>query len=84
MVNDQFIPTDANLRHHLRETLVLLGCRVDVANLLEKSLDAEPTQADMHLVENYNIELFASMKLRLANLTKLKLRIAETGKSESI
>jgi hypothetical protein len=65
---------DSEFRHHLRDTLLLLGGSRKVADLLRKSNDLALGQADVRMLRAYNLELITATKERLANLNKLGIR----------
>jgi hypothetical protein len=64
---------DFELRHNLRDTILLLGGKQEIAHLLKKSQDGLVTEADVETLRSYNIELFTETKLRLASLNQLRL-----------
>ncbi len=64
---------DFDFRHHLYDTIVLLGGRKDVADMLVKSQDGQINEADVEALRNYNISLFAATKGRLGSLNKLRI-----------
>jgi hypothetical protein len=64
---------DFDFRYHLRDTIILLGGRREIADLLVKSLDGQVKEADVEILRNYNIGLFTAAKQRLNDLNKLKL-----------
>lgn len=68
---------DFDFRHHLRDTILLLGGKKEIADLLVKSLDGFISAADVEHVRDYNIGLFSDVKSRLRNLNRLKLQNAE-------
>lgn len=64
---------DCDLRHHLRNTIVLLGGDEQIADLLSKSEDYASTEDDVLTVKRYNMALIEGLKMRLARLPVLKL-----------
>ena len=76
-MNPNEIPTpiDFEFRHHLRDTVLLLGGKLEVADMLVKSLDGQINEADIEELRAYNISLFGDTKSRLRNLNKLKLKV---------
>lgn len=65
--------------HYLRNTIILLGGRVDIADrLLVIDLLGE---SDVDALRQYNIDLLESLKDRFANLTKNEIQVA-TNSSE--
>jgi hypothetical protein len=64
---------DFDFRHHLRDTIILLGGRREIAEILVKSLDGQVKEADVEFLRNYNIGLLTATRQRLNDLNKLKL-----------
>jgi hypothetical protein len=69
------IEDDFDFRHHLRDTILLLGGDAKIADLLVKSQDGFIEKADIEKLRTYNIGLFSSVKSRLRNLNRLKLTV---------
>jgi hypothetical protein len=67
---------DFDFRHHLRDTILLLGGKQEVADLLVKSLDGQIKETDVDALRNYNIGLFTATKQCLNGLNKLKIEPA--------
>jgi hypothetical protein len=67
---------DFDFRHHLRDTILLLGGKQEIADLLVKSLDGQINEADIEVLRDYNISLFGEAKSRLRNLNRLKLTVS--------
>jgi hypothetical protein len=67
-------PNDYNFRHHLRQTIILLGGRKEIADLLIRSQDYHISQSDIDELKKYNISLIEQLKNRLANIHKRRLR----------
>ncbi|MGB8369467.1 MAG: hypothetical protein WCF71_09280 [Verrucomicrobiia bacterium] len=67
---------DFDFRHHLRDTILLLGGELEIADLLVKSQDGFINEADIEKLRNYNIGLFAKAKSRLRNLNRLKITVS--------
>lgn len=65
--------SDFDFRHHLYDTIILLGGRKEIADLVKKSMDAAITGKDIDAVKRYNVELVAQAKDRLAHINKLKV-----------
>jgi len=65
--------SDFDFRHHLRDTLLLLGAEQEIADLIVKSQDGFIGEADIERLRSYNISLFTNTKSRLRNLNRLKL-----------
>jgi hypothetical protein len=71
--------TDYDFRRHLRNTILLLGGRKEIANLLIKSIDFATEEADVDALRNYNIELITSVKDRLAGVGTITVRKGYDG-----
>lgn len=67
--------TDFDFRHHLRDTILLLGGELEIADLLIKSQDGFVNEADIEKLRAYNISLFTAAKSRLRNLNRLKITV---------
>ncbi len=67
---------DFDFRHHLRDTLLLLGAEQEIADLIVKSQDGYIGEADIEKLRTYNISLFTNTKSRLRNLNRLKLTVS--------
>lgn len=65
---------DCDFRHALRNTILLLGGRKDIADLLIKSMDLSISDAELGMLRNYNAELITLAKARLADLSGTKVR----------
>lgn len=65
---------EAEFRHHLRSTLILLGAPMEIANLLEQTNDRPANGADLHEVMKYNIILATKLKFTLASLPTIKIQ----------
>jgi hypothetical protein len=65
---------DFDFRHHLHDTLILLGGRADIAQLLKKSQDYAVTEADIDMLRQYNISLIDGVKSRLASTNTVKIK----------
>lgn len=65
---------DYDFRHHLYDTLILLGAKKEMAALLKKSMDFAVTEAEVDALRRYNIELMTATKTRLVNLNSIKVR----------
>ena len=59
---------DFEFRHHLYDTIVLLGGKKEIADILKRSEDLAVTDADIDELRKYNIGLLESTKSRLANI----------------
>jgi hypothetical protein len=71
---------DFDFRHHLRDTILLLGGKREIADLLVKSEDGQINEADVDALRNYNIGLFTATKQCLNNLNKLRLAPARNAR----
>ena len=67
---------DFDFRHHLRDTILLLGGEQEIADLLIKSQDGFVKEADIEKLRNYNISLFDRVKSRLRNLNRLEITVS--------
>jgi hypothetical protein len=65
-MNDQFM-------HHLRDTIILLGGRLQIANLLRNPEALR--EADVDRLKQYNIDLETRLKNRLADTNKMTIRV---------
>lgn len=65
---------EAEFRHHLRTTLLLLGAPKEVYDILEQTNDRPTNGQDLHTVMCYNIDLVGSMKSRLMSLPTIKIK----------
>ena len=71
------LPGDAaefDFRHHLHDTIVLLGGKKEIADLLAKSSDGAVTEADVDGVRDYNVTLLEQTKTRLSHVRRRKVR----------
>jgi hypothetical protein len=60
--------------HHLRDTLILLGADVELADRLESP---EPLDAsDVDKVRRFNGELVEALKTKLVNISKIAVEVA--------
>ena len=65
---------DYDFRHHLCQTVVLLGGKKEIADLLVKSQDLLVSQYDVEDLKRYNVELIDNLKSRLSQIGKVKIR----------
>lgn len=63
--------------HHLRNTLLFLGARVDVADKLEQL--SAITMADVDELRRYNITLLEDIKTRLLNQSVMSICVGRPG-----
>lgn len=70
-----FEESDALFRHSLKDTILLLGGRLDIAMMVKKSLDGQLSYKDVHDLRNYNCDLIQERKLALANLNTMKIQV---------
>lgn len=64
--------------HHLYDTVLLLGGRKDVADMVVKALDDQLTAADVHALRAFNSDLTTLAKDRLAYLYTITVRKGDT------
>ena len=64
---------DFDFRHHLYDTIVLLGGKKEIAGLVKKSMDLRISSADIAALRAYNCELINLAKDRLANINTIKI-----------
>lgn len=74
---------DFDFRHHLRDTLLLLGAGPLIAELMVKSQDGNITAEDVKMLQNYNLDLIDRTKHRLASLNKMRVRVKPPEESGS-
>ena len=67
-------PSDYDFRQHLYDTIVLLGGKKEIADLLVRSQDYQVSQSDIDELKNYNLALMESLKSRVANIRKARIR----------
>ncbi len=60
-----------NFFHHLRDTIILLGGEIEIANLLEKP--DEITESDVDNLRRFNCKLIDATKDKLVNINKIKV-----------
>lgn len=77
MKNDD--SNDFDFRNSLYNTLILLGCKYDIALLLKKSMDYGVTESDIEALRNYNTDLFEETKEKLTRINTAKLRVSAKG-----
>lgn len=70
---DPFYDADYEFRHHLYSALILLGCKKEIADLLEKSQDYAVTEGDVNKVRQYCIDLEDGVKNRLRNVNTMQI-----------
>ena len=70
---EQSASPDFDFRHHLYDTILLLGGSKEIADLVKKSMDYAITDKDVRKLRNYNAELVTLAKDRLAHLNTLKV-----------
>lgn len=73
---------EADFIHSLKDTLLLLGCKPEVAFLVKKLSDRQITREDFIKLVDYNCELFNLAKLRLAYLNTAKIKTADENQKE--
>ena len=57
--------------HHLRDTIILLGVEVELANLIVAPNDI--AESDIDRLRQFNIMLIEATKNKLANINKMKI-----------
>jgi hypothetical protein len=77
MKNEIAQSEDFDFRHYLRDTIILLGGDVEIADLLLKSQDGLVNEADIEKLRSYNISLFTNAKSRLQHLNRLKITVSQ-------
>ena len=65
---------DYDFRRHLRQTVILLGGKKEIADLLAKSQDFHVSHHDIEDLKRYNVELIDNLKSRLSNISKVRIR----------
>lgn len=65
---------DFDFRHLMRDTVILLGGRVEIADMLARSLDCGITDADVEELKRYNLSLVDGTKSKLDNISKMVIR----------
>ncbi|HEY3854316.1 MAG TPA: hypothetical protein VGO67_08000 [Verrucomicrobiae bacterium] len=65
---------DYDFRRHLRQTVILLGGKNKIADLLTKSQDFHVSHGDVEDLKRYNMELIDELKSRLSNINKVRIR----------
>jgi hypothetical protein len=66
---------DCDFRRALYNTIILLGGRPDIAQMLKKSADYGVTAADLDTLGRYNYELVHETKQKLNALDTIKVQI---------
>jgi hypothetical protein len=72
------LSADYDLRHLMRDVVIMLGGRKDIADLLDKSQDGI-SDADVEKLRTYAIELFTANKERMRNLHKISIEPIGNG-----
>lgn len=67
--------------HHLKDTLILLGCCRDVWERVQRAKDAGFTADDVAALRRFNITLLEDSKLRMASLNKISIRVSTNCQS---
>jgi hypothetical protein len=67
---------DFDFRQNLRDTIILLGGKEAIADMLVKSQDGFIDEGDVAALRNYNVTLFTESKSRFSALKRLRLRIS--------
>jgi hypothetical protein len=66
---------DFDFRQNLRDTIILLGGKEAIADMLIKSQDGFIDASDVAALRNYNSVLLTESKTRLSALKRLKIGI---------
>jgi hypothetical protein len=61
--------------HHLRDTIILLGVEVELANLMVAPNDI--AELDIDRLRQFNIMLIEATKNKLANINKMKIVLGD-------
>jgi hypothetical protein len=62
------------LFHHLRDTIILLGGDIKIANLLGRPDDID--ESDIDQLRSFNCKLIDSTKDKLVNINKIRVTVA--------
>jgi hypothetical protein len=65
---------DFDFRYHLYDTLILLGGRKEIADLLARSQDYAISESQVNELRKYNASLIDETKDRLVNIHTIKIR----------
>ena len=81
MTNKGFQPViasqiDFDFRQNLRDTIILLGGKEAIADMLIKSQDGFLNEGDVAALRNYNMILYAESNTRLSALKRLKVKLS--------
>jgi hypothetical protein len=71
-------PSDYDFRQHLYDTIILLGGKKEIADILVRSQDYQVSQSDIDELKNYNVMLIENLKFRRANIRKSRIRPEST------
>ena len=66
---------DFDFRQNLRDTIILLGGKEAIADMLIKSQDGFIDEHDVSALRNYNLILLTESKRRLSALKRLKIGV---------
>jgi hypothetical protein len=69
--------------HYLYNTVLLLGGKKEIAELLKKWLDGKITREDARAVVRYNSELQDNIKLRIVHCDKITVRVKPEPEEQS-
>ena len=67
-------PSEYDFRHHLHDTIILLGGEKKIADMLVRSQDSHIKNSDVAEVRRYNGVLIDETKDRLNNVHKTRVR----------
>jgi hypothetical protein len=71
--NDEYSP-DFDFRHYLYDTIILLGGRKEIADLLKKSQDYKVSSGDIDNLRRYNCGLIDEVKRRLMSINTMTIQ----------
>lgn len=72
---------DFDFRHHLYDTLILLGAPLEIAEMLKKSEDFGVTETDIDILRNFNCRMIDGLKTRLVSINTVSVRSKGAGDS---
>ncbi len=67
-------PAEFDFHHHLHDTIILLGGRKEIAEMVERSQDSHIKNSDVAELRRYNGRLIDDTKDRLTTIHKTKVR----------
>ncbi len=60
--------------HHLKDTLILLGCKIKFVSLLEQPKDIN--KSDIDDLRKFNCKLLDETKEKLSNINTIKIKVS--------